>query len=265
MMTAGRYYKHGFVLWVVLFAVGCGSSLDLDRLSSGDIERVKKLLGKLSPVIEHTREQGQLATLTLDELYAGLDEDERGLLRSFESLDAKDLNVWIPYRGMGSCAEELVVIKGQMVKGKEGVKELPPQFLPRRVYASYVRMMEVMRKDIGRGLYVESGYRSSAYQLYLFVSYLGEHDYSVRETARFVALPGYSEHGDPEHQAIDFVNEEGINGQDNVRDFEELAEYKWLLVNAGKFGFVLSYPRGSKEGVSFEPWHWRHEKRIASK
>ena len=40
---------------------------------------------------------------------------------------------------------------------------------------------------------------------------LKNHSYSIRETAKFVALPGYSEHGDPNHQAIDFINENGVN------------------------------------------------------
>ena len=117
-----------------------------------------------------------------------------------------------------------------------------------------------MQKDIGKRLYVESGYRSSAYQLYLFVSYLKNHSYSIKETAKFVALPGYSEHGDPQHQAIDFINENGIN-QDRPKEFENLPEYQWLLANAGKFGFVLSYPRNSKEGITFEPWHWRYDEK----
>ena len=43
-------------------------------------------------------------------------------------------------------------------------------------------------------------------------------------------------------------------------------EYPWLLDNAHKFGFALSYPRPAKNtqedfnettGYNFEPWHWR--------
>jgi D-alanyl-D-alanine carboxypeptidase len=106
---------------------------------------------------------------------------------------------------------------------------------------------------------VESAYRSSAYQLYLFVYYLSNHDYSIRETAKWVALPGYSEHGDPEHLALDFINANGINGEYNTPEFEALPEYQWLLQNAASFGFSLSYPKTQNTGITYEPWHWRYD------
>ena len=31
----------------------------------------------------------------------------------------------------------------------------------------------------------------------------------------------------------------------------------WLRDNAPKFGFELSFPPGNKQGVTWEPWHWR--------
>jgi len=134
---------------------------------------------------------------------------------------------------------------------------LPPQFLPRDVNERYTKMMEAMQKDIGKRLYLESGYRSSAYQLYLFIDSLKNHNYSIRETAKYVALPGYSEHGCPRRQALDFINEDGVNGDGNPQEFEDLPEYAWLTKNAGKFGFILSYPKDANEGITYEPWHWR--------
>jgi D-alanyl-D-alanine carboxypeptidase len=95
--------------------------------------------------------------------------------------------------------------------------------------------------------------------LYLFVFYLSNHAYSIRETVKYVALPGYSEHGCPRRQALDFINEEGINGDGCPEQFEALAENAWLLKNAHKFNFVLSYPKDAKEGITYEPWHWRIE------
>ena len=121
-------------------------------------------------------------------------------------------------------------------------------------------MMDAMQKDLGKHLYVESGYRSSAYQLYLFVGSLKNHNYSIRETAKFVALPGHSEHGCPRQQAIDFVNEDGIDGQNNPKFFEVLPEYAWLTKNAQNFNFALSYPKDSNDGIAFEPWHWHYNK-----
>ncbi|MFH0986313.1 MAG: D-alanyl-D-alanine carboxypeptidase family protein [Candidatus Omnitrophota bacterium] len=142
------------------------------------------------------------------------------------------------------------------VSGKERI--LPPQFLPPEVFKTYQFMMSSMENETGKRLFVESGYRSSAYQLYLFIYYLSNHDYSIRETAKWVALPGYSEHGAPDHQALDFINGDGINGENNAAEFEALTEYRWLLKNAGKFGFVLSYPKDAGVGITYEPWHWRY-------
>ncbi|MBI1976669.1 MAG: D-alanyl-D-alanine carboxypeptidase family protein [Candidatus Omnitrophica bacterium] len=119
-------------------------------------------------------------------------------------------------------------------------------------------MMDTMERDIGKRLLVESGYRSAAYQLYLFIFYMPKHGYSIQETNRFVALPGCSEHGYPQQQAIDFINQEGINGEDKPEEFEALPEYQWLTEHAGEYGFVLSYPRNNDQNTSFEPWHWSY-------
>ena len=120
-------------------------------------------------------------------------------------------------------------------------------------------MMAAMQTALGKRLFVESGYRSPAYQLYLFLFYLPKHGDSITETNKFVALPGYSEHGNPHRQAIDFINEEGINGEDHPEEFEALPEYHWLQQHAGKYGFILSYPRDNTSHTSFEPWHWHYE------
>jgi LAS superfamily LD-carboxypeptidase LdcB len=242
-----------------LFTAPADAALDVNRLSRQDIKKVENLLAKLSPLIQKRREQQNLAKLTFDELYAPLNKSSRSFLKSFQNLDANQLNIKLPYRGMATGGEDFVVIKGQKILSNKTTHTLPPQFLTKEVYQRYTAMMAAMQKDIGRRLYVESGYRSSAYQLYVFINTLKNHSYSIRETAKFVALPGYSEHGDPNHQAIDFINENGVN-QDRPKEFEKLPEYQWLLKNAKNFGFVLSYPKDSKDGIVFEPWHWRYEK-----
>ncbi|WP_083827585.1 D-alanyl-D-alanine carboxypeptidase family protein [Thiorhodococcus drewsii] len=38
--------------------------------------------------------------------------------------------------------------------------------------------------------------------------------------------------------------------------FEVSAAFIWLSHRAREFVFRLSYPRGSKIGVAFEPWYW---------
>ena len=34
------------------------------------------------------------------------------------------------------------------------------------------------------------------------------------------------------------------------------AVHAWLVANAVRFGFALSYPRDNPHGIAYEPWHW---------
>jgi LAS superfamily LD-carboxypeptidase LdcB len=247
------------VLFLFSAIIPAHAELNIQRLSDEDIQKVKTLIEHLTPLIQDRQKQENISTLTFEELYTPLTKEEQAFLKSFQALDAKKLGVKIPFRGIATGHESLVMIKDQKVimNGKETV--LAPQFLPKDVYENYLHMIDAMEKDIGKRLYVESGYRSSAYQLYLFVYYLQNHDYSIRETVKWVALPGYSEHGSPEHQAIDFISVNGISGETDPAQFEALEEYKWLLQNASKFNFTESYPKNAPAGITYEPWHWRWE------
>ena len=68
------------------------------------------------------------------------------------------------------------------------------------------------------------------------------------------APPGYSEHHSG--RAVDLTT-------DGVRplelDFEHTNAFRWLSTNAGRFGFVLSFPPDNRYGYAFEPWHWCFE------
>jgi hypothetical protein len=249
---------------LLAFSAGCTSlerkpaHLELDGLSAEHISQVKTLVKKLEPFIQTKDRQGALPTLTFDELESPLNSRQIQLLHAFRDLRAREIGVKIPYKGFSEGKTPLIRLGGQKIRIKGVEKELLPQFLSPPVYKAYQTMMTAMERDIGKKLYVESAYRSSAHQLYLFIYYLGNHAYSIRETAQWVALPGYSEHGDPRHLAIDFINADGINGEGNVTAFEILPEYQWLLLNAGQYGFVLSYPKNASPGITYEPWHWRY-------
>ena len=258
--------KNTLCILAVSLLCGCASfskappvQLNVEKLTPEQIAEVKTLIAKLEPFLKTKDQEEKLPALTFKELESPLNSRDKRFLRSFQNLKGGEIGVHIPFRGFSQGEKDLVRLGGQkiLVKGKE--KELPPQFLSPQAYQSYQFMMRAMERDIGKRLFVESGYRSSAYQLYLFIFYLSNHNYSIRETAKWVALPGYSEHGDPEHLALDFINENGINGEENTAAFEALPEDQWLLKNAGRFGFVLSYPKSFQEGITYEPWHWRYD------
>ncbi len=98
-------------------------------------------------------------------------------------------------------------------------------------------------------LFVKSGYRSFAEQKTLKTRYSVTYGAGTANT--FSAEQGYSEH--QLGTTLDFITS-GLNGQ--LKGFDGTDSYRWLTVNAYKFGFVLSYPKGNTFYV-YEPWHWR--------
>ena len=67
----------------------------------------------------------------------------------------------------------------------------------------------------------------------------------------FSADQGYSEH--QLGTTVD-LTDPVTNGA--YLSFANTPEYQWLLENAHRFGFILSYPEGNNFYI-FEPWHWR--------
>lgn len=68
---------------------------------------------------------------------------------------------------------------------------------------------------------------------------------------KFSADQGYSEH--QLGTTVDFTTSK-LGG--NFGSFEKTPSYAWLLDNAYKYGFILSYPKNNTYYI-FEPWHWR--------
>lgn len=240
------------ILLFILPFSGCGCAKKWDVLSPEEKMTLYRIRTHWERWVPERKKEGTAPLLTFEELYTGLSPEEKLFLNRIRAINPKS----------GQYSNPIGEIKFRRIDGqwivKDGKRErkIDPQYLPEAVYEVYEKMMKSMEEDLGKRLLVESGYRSPAYQLYVFLFYLPKHRYSLVETGQWIALPGYSEHGAPHKQAIDFINEQGINGEINVEEFERLPEYGWLLKNAGKFGFELSYPRGRK-GITFEPWHWR--------
>lgn len=98
-------------------------------------------------------------------------------------------------------------------------------------------------------LRVASAYRSFGEQSSLKSDY--SVTYGTGGANRFSADQGYSEH--QLGTTVDFTTASS-NGM--LDGFNRTPAYAWLLENAYKHGFVLSYPEGNAYYV-FEPWHWR--------
>lgn len=109
-------------------------------------------------------------------------------------------------------------------------------------------------KASGATLAVESAYRSYAGQVATFNAW-------VRQVGQAEALQTSARPGHSEHQlgtAIDFRSI-GALPPWQYADWATSREGAWLAVNAWRFGWVMSYPKGTT-GVScyrYEPWHYR--------
>ena len=119
---------------------------------------------------------------------------------------------------------------------------------------SLIKMKDEAKKD---GIYLVflSGYRSINLQNEIFYSLKSFRNQEAAERARVSAPPGYSEHstgfaidiGDATQRETDFETE-----------FENTDAFKWLVKNAAKFHFKLSFTKDNKF-IDYEPWHWRYE------
>jgi len=119
---------------------------------------------------------------------------------------------------------------------------------------SLLKMREEAKKD-GISLVFLSGYRSIKLQNEIFYSLKSSRNQEAAERARVSAPPGYSEHSTG--FAID-IGDATQRETDFETDFENTDAFRWLIKNAAKFHFKLSFNKDSKY-IDYEPWHWRYE------
>ena len=131
-----------------------------------------------------------------------------------------------------------------------------PGLQMQRDAAAALLAMQSAARDDGVDLVVLSGFRSIATQNKLFFDVKSERNQSAKERARVSAPPGYSEHSTG--YAADLGD--GREPQTNLSvSFEQTEAFAWLQQHAHRFQFVMSFPAGNPQGVSYEPWHWRFE------
>lgn len=105
-------------------------------------------------------------------------------------------------------------------------------------------------KKAGVVIFASSGYRSFAEQKNLKSDYRVV--YGAGTANQFSADQGYSEH--QLGTALDFITA-GIGG--NLDNFGGTPAHNWLLANAHRYGFIISYPKDNQY-YQYEPWHWRY-------
>lgn len=103
-------------------------------------------------------------------------------------------------------------------------------------------------KNSGMDLKIISAYRSFGDQSVLKGAYTVSYGSGANT---FSADQGYSEH--QLGTTIDFTT---TSVGSSFSGFSKTKEYEWLVQNAYKYGFIVSYPK-ENTFYQFEPWHWR--------
>ena len=127
--------------------------------------------------------------------------------------------------------------------------------LIRTVVTEDLRELREAAAAAGNPVEVQSAYRSYAYQEQTFA-------YWVALEGREAALESSARPGHSEHQlgtAVDFRSAGGAAPWD-LADWGETPAGSWMLENSWRYGFVVSYPAGTREITCYiyEPWHYRY-------
>lgn len=124
------------------------------------------------------------------------------------------------------------------------------KYLKKIAAKSFYKLSKDADKN-GYRIIIVSGYRSYTYQDKLFNYYV--HEKGINYALMCSAKPGHSE-----HQTGLAIDVEGSNYDYNL--FEKAKEFKWMVQNAHKYGFILRYPKGKEQitGFKYEPWHYRY-------
>ena len=125
----------------------------------------------------------------------------------------------------------------------------------RKAAAQAYREMTAAAQREGVSLAPISGFRSIADQKYLYFDVKADRNQDATERAKVSAPPGYSEHHTGYAVDIGDGNTPALNLNP---DFDKTSAYRWLKANANRYSFELSFPKNNRQGVSYEPWHWRY-------
>jgi D-alanyl-D-alanine carboxypeptidase len=138
--------------------------------------------------------------------------------------------------------EDLVELRpGSYEVGRKGLKL-------RRAAAEALETMAAAARSDGVILTASSAYRSYEYQVQVYNRIVGEigREAADRESAR----PGCSQH--QTGLALDFGSIDD--------SFAQTRAGRWIVENAGRFGWSLSFPDGYEDltGYRWESWHYRY-------
>ena len=115
------------------------------------------------------------------------------------------------------------------------------------------KMYKAAQKE-GLELVLNSAYRSYQTQVDTMADFVRR--YNTKYANEYVAQPGASEH--QTGLGIDLTSQSVVEGKKIT--FGDTDEYKWVVKNCAKFGFIIRFEDGT-DGITViahEPWHLRY-------
>ena len=136
----------------------------------------------------------------------------------------------------------------------------PGIYVHKDIYENF-KEMQFMAAQRGISLQLLSGYRSIDLQREIFYENKSIRNQTAIERSWDSAPPGYSEHSTG--YAIDVGDGNYPNTHFEV-EFEKTPAFQFMKRFASKYHFTLSFPPNNKQGVTYEPWHWRFEGTVSA-
>lgn len=201
-------------------------------------------------------QESNTSSTELGEIAAGEYLENYGVTNGFNKVRYNGIDGYIESSNLSTVnnPDQLKVIKGILVVNNQ--YSLPEDFQPGMNVQAKTNFDIMARKAKNDGIIIKiaSDFRSFEQQK--------TNGYTDGESAfgEYMADGSQVEPGKSEHQtglAFDVVGEDYENKYND--NFKDSKEYKWLVENAHKYGFIIRYPE-EKENVTgrkFEPWHIR--------
>lgn len=173
--------------------------------------------------------------------------DLAGTLGDLDKLSKTDKELLAKYSKVYFLNENYAPERLKQIDDKYILPGKKDQYFLAGVIGHLEEMIDDAKND-GFDLKIVSAYRSFDEQVDLKGQFTQVYGSGANT---FSADQGYSEH--QLGTTVDLTNP-AVGGA--YLSFKDTPEYQWLLDNAYKYGFILSYPEGNEFYV-YEPWHWR--------
>lgn len=207
--------------------------------ASSTIEDIKDNLNDLAD--DYADEQNR------NEAFEDQIRDLSGTLGDLDKLAKIDKELLQKYSKVYFLNENYAPPKIEKINDRYVLSGKKDQFFDERALDYLEDMFRAARRD-DIDLKVVSAYRSFDEQSSLKGQFTQV--YGTGANA-FSADQGYSEH--QLGTTLD-ITVDSVGG--TYTSFANTEAYAWLLDNAYRYGFILSYPQGNNFYI-FEPWHWR--------